>query len=144
MAHSIISQSLKWGSVGLYGNKCCQRFNQPGIDLVPNNQMNFDLNPRNSWFLSHIFPTNFFSLVYILFIFKTREKFGKFMSSILLNCEHTLTDTGEDSKTSKSGREYFLLFFSDASERRVWLSAESKILASTFERFRLYRLKMSF
>ena len=34
---------------------------------------------------------------------------------------------------------YFLLF-SDASEQRVRLSAESKILASTFERFRLYRL----
>ena len=41
---------------------------------------------------------------------------------------------------AKSGREYFLLFFSAASERRVWLSAESKILASTFGRFRLYRL----
>ena len=35
---------------------------------------------------------------------------------------------------------YFLIFFSDASERWVWLSAESKILASTFGRFRLYRL----
>ena len=37
---------------------------------------------------------------------------------------------------------YFLLFFSDASERQVWLNAESKILASTFGRFRLYRLKL--
>ena len=32
--------------------------------------------------------------------------------------------------------------FSDASERRVWLSTESKILASTFGRFRLYRLNL--
>ena len=41
---------------------------------------------------------------------------------------------------AKSGREYFPLFFSNASERRVWLSAESKILESNFGRFRLYRL----
>ena len=34
----------------------------------------------------------------------------------------------------------FSSLFSDASERRVWLSAESKILASTFGFFRLYRL----
>ena len=49
-------------------------------------------------------------------------------------------ETCPQAKTSKSGREYFLLFFSDASERQVWLSAESKKLASTFERFRLYPL----
>ena len=44
--------------------------------------------------------------------------------------------------TFKSGRSATTLFsslFSDASERRVWLSAESKILACTFEHFRLYR-----
>ena len=41
-------------------------------------------------------------------------------------------------------RRYFLLFFSDASKRRVWLSAESKILASTFGRFHLYRLTSRF
>ena len=35
-------------------------------------------------------------------------------------------------------------FFSDASERRVKVSAESKILALTFERFRLYRLKHAY
>ena len=60
-----------------------------------------------------------------------------------------LTDTGEDSKlvhrrkrskVNAAQPRYFLFFFSDASERRVWLSAESKILASTFGRFRLYRL----
>ena len=56
-----------------------------------------------------------------------------------------LTDTGEDSKLvfrrkhSKVDASIFL-FFSDASERRVWLSAESKTLASTFGRFRRYRL----
>ena len=38
----------------------------------------------------------------------------------------------------------FSSIFSDVSERRVWLSAESKILASTFGRFRLYRLKSNF
>ena len=32
---------------------------------------------------------------------------------------------------------YFLVFF-DTSKRRVWLSAETKILAFTFGRFRLY------
>ena len=53
-----------------------------------------------------------------------------------------LTDTGEDSRLvhrQKRPKED-MLFFSDASERRVWLNAESKILASTFGRFRLYRL----
>ena len=49
-------------------------------------------------------------------------------------------ETCPQAKTSKNGHAYFLLFF-DASERRVWLSAESKILASTFGRFRLYRLR---
>ena len=47
-------------------------------------------------------------------------------------------------KTSKSGHAIFFFFFPDASERRVWLSAESKILAFTFERFCLYRLKKDF
>ena len=56
------------------------------------------------------------------------------------------TDTGEDSKlvhTRKSPKvdTLFSSLFSDASERRVLLSTESKILASTFECFRLYRLK---
>ena len=49
--------------------------------------------------------------------------------------------TCSQAKTSKSGREYFSSFFSDASERRVWLSAESKRVASTFGPFRLYRFK---
>ena len=56
-----------------------------------------------------------------------------------------LTDTGEDSKLIHRRKrpkvDTLFSFFSDASERRVWLSAESKILASTFERFRLYRLR---
>ena len=47
--------------------------------------------------------------------------------------------TCPQAKTSKSEHAIFF-FFSDTSERRVWLSAESKILASTFGRFRLYRL----
>ena len=48
--------------------------------------------------------------------------------------------TCPQAKMSKSGHAIFFSFF-DASERRVWLSPESKILASTFGRFRLYRLK---
>ena len=40
----------------------------------------------------------------------------------------------------RRGLDIFFSFF-DAPERRVWLSAESKILASTFGRFRLYRLR---
>ena len=43
-------------------------------------------------------------------------------------------------KRPKVDASIFLLFF-DASERREWISAESKILASTFGRCRLYRLK---
>ena len=66
-----------------------------------------------------------------------------------LNFGFCLTDKGEDSrlvhrrkrsKEKAAPSRYFLLFFAEASERRVWLSAESKILASTFGRFRLYRL----
>ena len=48
-------------------------------------------------------------------------------------------ETCQQANFAKSGRGIFL-FFSDASKRRVWLKAESKILASTFGRFRLYRL----
>ena len=60
-----------------------------------------------------------------------------------------LTDTGEDSKLvhRQKRRKLDTLFsslFSDVFERRVWLSAESKILASTFERFRLYRLILAY
>ena len=56
-----------------------------------------------------------------------------------------LTDTGEDSKLVHRRKRpkldtLFSSLFPDGSERRVWLSAESKILASTFGRFRLYRL----
>ena len=54
-------------------------------------------------------------------------------------------DTGGNSKLAHRRKRpkmdaVFSALFSDASERRVWLSAESKIFASTFERFRLYRL----
>ena len=60
-----------------------------------------------------------------------------------------LTDKGEDSRLVRRRKlpkldTLFSSFFSDASERRVWLSAESKILASTFERFWLYRLSKRF
>ena len=48
-------------------------------------------------------------------------------------------ETCPQAKTSKNGHTIWSLF-SDASERPVWLSAESKMLASTFGRFRLYRL----
>ena len=56
-----------------------------------------------------------------------------------LNPYRRRLETCPQPKTSKSGHAIILSFF-DASERRVRLSAESKILASTFERFRLYRL----
>ena len=58
-----------------------------------------------------------------------------------------LTDPSEDSKLvhrricTKVDTFIFFFFFSDASERRVWLSAESKILASTLVQIRLYRFK---
>ena len=50
-------------------------------------------------------------------------------------------ETCAQAKTSKSGHAIFF-FFSDTSERRVWLNAESKIFASAFWRFRLYRLML--
>ena len=58
----------------------------------------------------------------------------------------SLSDTGEDSELVHRQKcpkvdTLFSSLFSDASERRVWLSAESKILSSTFGLFRLYRLK---
>ena len=50
------------------------------------------------------------------------------------------------SKNFQIYRSYFKLpfssFFSGACERRVWLSAESKILTFTFERFRMYRINL--
>ena len=71
------------------------------------------------------------------------------MQSKFLIVEKTfLTDTGEDSKIVLRRKRpkldtLFASLFSDASERRVWLSAGSKKLASTFRRFRLNRLKNS-
>ena len=52
--------------------------------------------------------------------------------------------TGENVQKWTQRHHAIFFSFSDASERRVWLSAESKILASTFERFRLYRLRLTF
>ena len=59
-----------------------------------------------------------------------------------------LTDTDKSSKLVHRRKRtkvdtLFSSLFLDASERRVWLSTESKILASTFGRFCLYRLKHS-
>ena len=61
---------------------------------------------------------------------------------------YSLTDTGEDSRLVNRRKRpkvdtLFSSLFSEASERRVWLSAESKILASTFRLFRLYRLSFA-
>ena len=55
----------------------------------------------------------------------------------------SLTDAGEDSKLVHRRKRpkvdtLFSSLFADTSERRVWLSAESKILASTFGRFRMW------
>ena len=63
---------------------------------------------------------------------------------------YDLTDTSENSKLvhrricTKVDANIFFSFFFDASERRVRLSAESKILASTFGRFCLYRSTSKF
>ena len=59
---------------------------------------------------------------------------------------YQLTDTGQDSKLVRRLKRpktdtLFSSLFWDAFERRVWLNAELKILASTFGRFRLYRLR---
>ena len=62
----------------------------------------------------------------------------------ILNRYRRGLETCPQAKTFNSDRSATTLFsflFSDASERRVWLSAESKIFAFTFERFCLYRLK---
>ena len=53
-------------------------------------------------------------------------------------------ETCPQARTSKRRHAIFFSFFSDAPERRVWLSAESKILASTFGRSRLDRLRSIF
>ena len=60
-----------------------------------------------------------------------------------------LTDTGEDSKLvhrrkrqKRTQCHHAIFFFSDTSAWRVWLSAESKILASTFGRFRPVLVKI--
>ena len=78
----------------------------------------------------------------------TRPNFDNSLNGSLLkvHSKSFLTVTGEDSKLVYRRKRpkvdtLFSSLFSDASERRVWLSAESKILASTFGRFRLYRLK---
>ena len=68
-----------------------------------------------------------------------------FLNDFFVNVKRLLTDTGEDSKLVQRRKRpkmdtLFSSLFYDASERRVWLSAESKILVSTFGRFRLYRL----
>ena len=68
-----------------------------------------------------------------------RDIQGSLQSKLLL------TDTGDDSKLVHRRKRpkvdtLFSSLFSEASERRVLLSAESKILASTFGRIRLYRL----
>ena len=68
----------------------------------------------------------------------------KFNESKIINRYRRGLETCPQANLAKSGRKYFLLFFSEASERRVWLSAKSKILASTFWRFRLYRFKLIF
>ena len=84
-----------------------------------------------------------------MLIFSTWDHFfslSKFGPVLTFLRNFYLTDTGEDSKLvhrrkrSKADASIFF-FFCDVSERRVWLSAESKILAFTFERFRLYRLR---
>ena len=71
----------------------------------------------------------------------------KILGLIVICVYRRRLETCPQAKTFKSERSattVFSSFFSDSFERRVWLSAESKILAFTFERFRLYRLKIIF
>ena len=68
----------------------------------------------------------------------------KFFSRPGINRYRRELETCSQAKTLKSERTTTTLFsslFSDESERRVWLSAKSKILAFTFESFGLCRLK---
>ena len=80
----------------------------------------------------------------LFWTFWTVKFFGTYIARVNFdfNRYRRGVETFPQAKTSKSGHAIFSLF-SDASERRVWLSAESKILAFTFERFRLYRLRVS-
>ena len=77
-------------------------------------------------------------------LFLTRHFQKKIMCvSYFLNQYRRGLETCPQAKPFKSERSATTLFsslFFDASERRVWLSAEFKILAFTFERFRLYGL----
>ena len=68
-----------------------------------------------------------------------------FIFKIKINPCLSLTDTDEDSKLVQRRKRpnvdtLFSSLFFDASERRVWVSTESEILASTFGLFRMYRL----
>ena len=60
---------------------------------------------------------------------------------VLVNRYRRGLETCPQAKSSKSVHAIFFSF-SDASERRGWLSAESKILASTFGQFHVYRLTL--
>ena len=81
------------------------------------------------------------------YLFWTTSQRSKTRLSARASLHKRLTDTGEDSKLVHRWKRpevdtLFSSLFSDASERRVWLSAESKLLASTFGRFRLYPLRL--
>ena len=86
-----------------------------------------------------------FASTHILALKKSRSKAGQSSAylrfSLALNRHRRGLETCPQANLAKSGHAIFYSFF-DASERRVWLSVDSKILASTFGRFRLYRLKM--
>ena len=68
------------------------------------------------------------------------ERFSILSAESSFNRYRRRLETCPQANLHQSGREYFLFLFSNASERPVWLSAESKILASTLVQIRLYRL----
>ena len=82
-----------------------------------------------------------FASTHILALKKSRSKAGQSSAylrfSLALNRHRRGLETCPQANLAKSGHAFFRW-----SERRVWLSVDSKILASTFGRFRLYRLKM--
>ena len=104
-----------------------------------------DTNRKNQSIFANYWNFDFWLFRFLQLSQKIINK-NEHISKSLIFLKMRLTDTGEDSKLVHRWKRpkvdtLFSSLFYDASERRVWLSAESKILASTFGRFRLYRLK---
>ena len=101
-----------------------------------------DPDPRDFNFFLNFGPLDFFRDFFFSRFSNPNPRDFRIFGIFRLNRYRRGLETYQQAKTSKSGHAIFF-FFSDTSERRVWLSTESKILASTFGRFRLYRFKSS-